>query len=223
MTSDRHLFLTADGSHSIAVGSDGLAYHSRHGAIQESQHVFIDAALHHRGKSHQQHHVLEIGLGTGLNALMTWQSAERVPYSIQYTAYELYPLERTEVEQLNYPEQLGPAESKEQLLQIHDCEWEVVHALSPHFQFCKHQQAFESIAAEAQYDLVYFDAFAPEAQPELWDTPLLEKMYRALKTGGILTTYCAKGVVKRRLKALGFTVEALPGPPGKREMTRATK
>ncbi len=223
MNSDRRLFITADGSHSIATGSDDLAYHSRHGAIQESRHVFIDAALHHRGASQKQLSILEIGLGTGLNALLTWLAAEQVPYSIRYTAYELFPLSVEQVVQLNYPTLLGQDQVSTQLAQLHDCSWEEVHQLSPQFQFCKHQQHFDQIDDVDRYDIIYFDAFAPEAQPELWETPLLAKMYRSLKDDGLLSTYCAKGVVKRRLKALGFTIEAIPGPPGKREMTRAIK
>ncbi len=223
MHSGTRLFITADGSHSVATGDGSLTYHSKHGAIQESQHVFIDAALHYKALQTQALWVLEIGFGTGLNAFMTFLEAEKKSLQIAYTTYELFPLPVAQAQELNYPKTLAAAEFQAIFQQMHHCSWEAPHALSPTFQFQKYQQSFLTIEALAQFDIIYFDVFAPEAQPDLWDEVLLGKMYRALKPGGLMTTYCAKGVVKRRLKAVGFTVESIPGPPGKREMTRALK
>ena len=222
VTSPR-IFETQDGSHSLFSEKHGVSYHSKYGAIQESQHVFIASGLYYKmtGRAHLS--VLEIGLGTGLNAFMTQLEAGKHEIRIDYTAVEAYPISPEEALQLNYPELLNVGAQRDQFHGIHECEWEVTHELTPHFQFTKLQCRFEELDFEQNFDLIYFDAFAPGAQPELWETPVMEIMYRSLKPGGVLTTYCAKGAVKRTMKSIGFTIEALPGPPGKREMTRAKK
>jgi tRNA U34 5-methylaminomethyl-2-thiouridine-forming methyltransferase MnmC len=216
------LFLTDDGSHSLMSETFGDSYHSKFGAIQESQHVFMDAALNFQiQKEKTDLTILEIGFGTGLNALMTFREAERQNLSVQYLTYEQYPISIEQAMTLNYAENLAvsPAVFEE----MHRCNWEENVQLSPYFSFKKCQKDCKTIELRDFADIIYFDAFAPQIQPELWELPLLKRMYDALKTEGVLTTYCAKGSVKRALKEVGFHLESLAGPTGKREMTRAIK
>lgn len=215
------LFETQDGSHSIFSSEFGVSYHSKYGAIQETMHVFIKSGLFEKALQTKEIAILEIGFGTGLNAYMTMLEAQKRELKINYTAVEAFPITLDLANQLNYPEILE--EEKEPFLQLHQSEWDTSHLIRPSFQFLKKQMKFEAIQAEAIYDLIYFDAFAPTAQPELWEEPILKKMYSALRPNGIWVSYCAKGAVKRGLKAEGFHVETLPGPPGKREMIRAVK
>ena len=220
------LFLTEDGSHSVYSEQLGVSYHSKHGAIQETQHVFINAGLEYiLQKSPTEINILEIGFGTGLNAFMTFLESERQPISatINYFAIEAYPLSMEQVFQLNYVEQLDAKIYEDIFLKMHSCEWSEVHPLSKKFNFQKLLMNFEDLDFQNHMDLIYFDAFAPDVQPQLWEQDLMERMFNALRSQGVLTTYCAKGVVKRTLKSVGFFIEALPGPPGKREMTRAIK
>lgn len=214
---------TQDGSHSIFSPSFGVSYHSKYGAIQESQHVFIEAGLFEASLLKKDIRVLEIGFGTGLNALMTRIEADRRQLTIHYTSVEKFPVPLDEALQLNYPETLLAGGYRPDFEKMHQLEWGIESEFSSNFKFTKLKQSFESLQFDADFDLIYFDAFAPSAQPELWEVDVLGIMYNALAENGILVTYCAKGAVKRTLKALGFTVEALPGPPGKREMTRAKK
>jgi len=216
------LFETQDGSHSLISHQFGVSYHSKYGAIQESEHVFIDAGLKARlSLDDAPISVLEFGFGTGLNALLSYQLAEALHRPVYYEGMEAYPVAASLVEQLNYAEQLGIAPSIFQ--ELHAASWGDTHALGAYFSFRKIEMSFEHLDAEAAFDVIYFDAFAPSAQAELWEAPLLQKAYRALRPRGYLVTYCAKGVVKRTLKSLGFRLETLPGPPGKREMTRCIK
>lgn len=215
--------LTADGSHSLRSEQFGVSYHSVHGAIQETQHVFIDAALRPKAVIQRKIKILEIGFGTGLNALMTLVEAHKRNLKINYTAYEAYPPTAELIQSLNYPDLIETEVIKGSFHQLHQCAWEEKQKLTPHFKIRKCQQDFEQIEAQSAFDIIYYDAFAPDAQPHLWEIPMLTKMYNALKPDGFLVTYCAKGSFKRNLKAIGFVVEALPGPPGKREMTRAVK
>lgn len=221
-TSSR-IFETQDGSHSIFSEKHGVSYHSKYGAIQESQHVFIEAGLYYKMTGSQRLSILEIGLGTGLNAFMTLLEAEKHQFEIAYTAAEAFPISLEEANQLNYPARLQAGDWAEHFLRIHHCSWGAPHQISPHFRLEKLPASFETLDFSEAFDLIYFDAFAPGAQPELWETQVMEIMFKALRPGGVLTTYCAKGVVKRTLKSIGFTIEALPGPPGKREMTRVVK
>ena len=218
---DRSIIITDDGSHSISSEEGKLTYHSHHGAIQESQHVFIDAALHYKTAASNSLRILEIGFGTGLNAFMTYLEANQSKLDLHYTTFELYPIDNTIAFQLNYPEILDAQSSVSIFQQLHSSEWATEIILGEHFTFRKFQQSFLDIDEKGEYDIIYFDAFAPDAQPELWEQPLLQKMYNALKPNGVLTTYCAKGSVKRSLKAVGFRIEKLASPLGKREMTRA--
>ena len=217
------LFVTSDGSHSLFSEKYGVSYHSKYGAVQETKHVFIESGLRLKAVVQSHVRILDIGFGTGLNALMTLLEAHRRDISIDYTAIEAYPVDPPLVAKLNYIEQLGVPEFADAFQKMHTMPWEEEALVSPDFTFSKYQMQFEEVEFDQKFDLVYYDAFAPNAQPELWEADVLKRMYDALDEGGVLTTYCAKGVVKRNLKGLGFLVESLPGPPGKREMTRAIK
>ncbi len=217
------LFETADGSHSILSEQFGVSYHSKHGAIQETQHVFINAALRFKALLQKELSILDIGFGTGLNAYMTLIEATHRNLSVDYTGYEAFPISIEQAKALNYPALLNISDTIYPFQLLHECDWEQRIAINNHFSFQKCLQTFDQITDQNRFDMVYFDAFAPNAQPDLWKQPLLEKMYQALKPDGVFVTYCAKGEVKRTLKAVGFQVERLKGPPGKREMTRAIK
>ena len=220
----QEIIQTKDGSHSLKSLQFGESYHSIHGAIQESQTVFIDAALMYKATTKEQLKILEIGFGTGLNALMTLiQLQENKNLKIDYTGVEAYPIEPKTAAQLNYTHQLGLPDLQPTFMAMHRTKNERI-TLQDHFYFEKRIEKFESLqVAENYYDIIFYDAFAPAAQPDLWKEPMLSKMYLSLQSGGVLTTYCAKGAVKRCLKSIGFELEALAGPIGKREMTRAIK
>lgn len=214
---------TADGSHSLLSEQFGVTYHSKHGAIQETQHVFIDAGLLPKAASTKNLAVLEIGFGSGLNVFMTYLLAEQQGLNIDLVTYENYPISIEKANNLNYPEQLDAKAAAHLFHELHTHPWNQKIQLAPFFSFEKIQKDFQTIDYQNKFDVIYFDAFAPNAQPELWEEELLASMFKALKKDGVLTTYCAKGVVKRTLKSVGFEIEAIPGPPGKREMTRAWK
>lgn len=217
------LVITADGSSSIFVEELDEHYHSVHGALQESLHVFIQSGLHYIRQRTNQFRVLEIGFGTGLNALLTALEAEAENMYIRYTAIEKFPLDNVVYAQLNYGRLIANPHAEIVYERITACGWQSEQQLSAHFSLLKLQADLKEIEPDTDYDLIYFDAFAPSAQPELWTPDVFEKMYRALQPGGVLVTYCAKGEVKRNMKAAGFSLQALPGPKGKREMTRAIK
>ncbi len=220
---NRLIFETQDGSHSILAAEYGVSYHSKYGAVQESRHVFIEAGLYYQALRRKEIAVLEFGLGTGLNALLTLQMAAQHGWRICYEAIEAYPIGREQAAQLNYTEVLNIPKMQSAFLQMHACAPNVDQTLAPDFVFRKKIALFQEVSFPSVFDLVYFDAFAPSAQPELWETAILQKAFDALCSGGVFVTYCAKGSVKRTLRNIGFVVEALPGPPGKREMTRALK
>lgn len=217
------LITTEDGSHSLISDKFGVGYHSKHGAIQETQHVFINAALRFKAAIQKELSILDMGFGTGLNAYMTFLEATMRKFNVHYTAIEAYPISSEEAATLNYSTVLNIEEFKEDFLKMHRHEWSQEISLSDYFHFIKHKMRFEALEYEDQFDIIYFDAFAPAAQPELWEEDMLKSMYKALKKNGVFVTYCAKGTVKRGMKAVGFQVETLPGPPGKREMTRGLK
>ena len=216
------IFETQDGSHSIFSDTFGVSYHSKYGAIQESMHVFIEAGMFYRLPGAENLNILEIGFGTGLNAFLTMQEANKRRLPVYYEAVEAYPISVQEAELLNYPKLLDDS-LEEAFMHLHEMDWGQTEEISPFFSFRKNQSRFEQLSYQDTFDVIYFDAFAPNAQPELWEEDILRSMYDALKEDGVLTTYCAKGVVKRSLKSLGFKVESPKGPPGKREMTRAVK
>lgn len=212
---------TADGSNTLFVPELNEHYHSVKGALTESEHIFINMGLKHSTVSAP--HVLEIGFGTGLNAFLTLLEAERSNRSVRFTTLERYPLNETVVRSLNYPEHIAP-EHAASYDALHQAEWNTPVSISPHFTLCKIETDFTTYHFKDSYDVIYFDAFAPEKQPEMWSQTLFENLFRQTNPGGTLTTYCAKGVVRRMLQAAGFTVERLPGPPGgKREILRAVK
>ncbi len=217
------IFTTQDGSHSVISPVYGVSYHSRYGAIQESRHVFLESGLYYLLPQKSGVTVLEMGFGTGLNALLTLLASANRGVSVHYTAYELNPLAPDEALSLNYPTLLQGPEADSSFRALHQSDWEKTVDLLPGFQLEKRNRDFRTLAESDRYDLVYYDAFAPEAQPELWTDETLEKVVKAMKPGGVFVTYCAKGALKRTLRSLGLTVESIKGPPGKREMTRAIK
>ncbi len=214
------LFLTEDGSHSIYSNIYKVPYHSRHGAIVETNTVFIDAGLKPK-MSQDIIGILDIGFGTGLNALMTLLHLQDSETQIYYEAIEAHPISIEVAKQFNYSTQLSIDQSI--FLQLHELDWDIKHKLNDTFDFKKQLNTFENFKTDHKFDIIYFDAFAPSVQPDLWETGLLSKMYDLLNSDGVLATYCAQGQFKRNLKAVGFSIEPLPGPPGKREMTRARK
>lgn len=216
--SNKVVEITADGSATIYLPELNEHYHSIKGALTESLHIFIDCGLRHCPK--QTVKILEIGFGTGLNAALTAMNAGTK--TIEYHTFELYPLSINEIRATGY----FSLPSGSLLRQIHETRWEELTRISPAFSIKKIKRDFteESTELPTDVDIVYFDAFAPEKQPEMWTDPIFQKIHKAMSSGGILTTYCAKGEVRRRLQAAGFSVERLPGPPhGKREILRAVK
>lgn len=212
---------TADGSTSIHLPELNESYHSKHGAIQEAQHVFIKNGLDLF--QNQTISILEIGFGTGLNAFITLLESPKRQLIIQYTGVEAYPVLTEEWQDMNYVTELQADAQAPLFDQMHSCAWEQLISLSPSFSICKRQQRIQDIADEGTFNLIYFDAFGYRVQPELWSDEIFRKMYAALKPNGVLVTYAATGAVRRSMLAAGFTVEKLAGPPGKREMLRATK
>lgn len=212
---------TADGSYTLYVPELDEHYHSVKGALTESQHIFIEMGLKHSPAPEPR--ILEIGLGTGLNAFLTLIAAEEMQRKVHYTGIERYPLAEETLRQLDYPGIIGK-KHEEDYYAIHQAPWEKETNLSPWFTLHKIEGDFTRHTFQKGYDIIYFDAFAPEKQPEMWEQALFNTLYNVLNEGGILTTYCAKGVVRRMLQTAGFKVERLPGPPGgKREILRATK
>ncbi|TLX74900.1 SAM-dependent methyltransferase [Labilibacter sediminis] len=207
-----------DGSHTLYVAELDEHYHSVHGAVNEALHVFIDAGLNQVNKS--QVNILEFGFGTGLNALLT--AIHSTNKEVHYHTMEKYPVELDIVEKLNYS---GLFEEKYAMLykELHQTEWEKEQEVKQGFFITKMQCDFKDVELKPCYDLIYFDAFAPDVQPKLWTREIFNKAFEALVPGGIITTYCAKGVVRRTMQEVGFKMERLPGPPGKREMLRGVK
>lgn len=216
MTERRDTELTKDGSSTLYSARFDQHYHSIHGAVQESQYVFLDMGLKAIGGM-EPIRILEMGFGTGLNAFMTCQQTNR---AVHYVSLEAFPLSQEEVRDLNYGKLLEDAETFQR---IHDASWEEIVSITDQFSLNKHHIALEDFPGTTDIDLVYWDAFAPGSQPELWTEEVFRRVYSWMSPGGILTTYSAKGDVRRALIAAGFHIEKLPGPPGKREMLRATR
>ena len=219
----KELLITSDGSHTISVPEWNVTYHSRHGAIQESLHVFIEAGLHYcldLPDSPDPIRIFEMGLGTGLNALLTGMEAGARNRKMDYTAVEMHPLDREEAARLNYNDTL-----RHQALYdaLHSAPWNHVVRLSEFFTIHKINTSLQDFSPQEAFHLIYYDAFAPAFQPELWTQQVFGKLWAMLETNGVLVTYCSKGDVRRALMAAGFQVTKLPGPRGKREMLRAEK
>lgn len=214
----REIIITSDGSTTIHLPDWNEQYHSKHGAIQEAYHVFIKNGLELQKK--EEISILEIGFGTGLNCFITFLESNK---TINYVGVEAYPVVAEEVLKLNYVTELKAKNEQAVFNKMHALPWEEKHKITQNFSLTKRQQFFKDIDDKEQFDLIYFDAFGAEHQPDLWTEEVFKRMFGALKENGILVTYSAKGSVRRAMQAVGFTVERLPGPPGKREMLRATK
>ena len=217
----REIIQTLDGSTTIHLGEWDECYHSKHGAIQEAQHVFIKNGL--SLFENKNISILEIGFGTGLNAFITFLEAKKLNQTIDYVGVEAYPISADEVLSMNYVEELNATNESSIFKTMHESNWEEKSNLSTDFSLTKRKQFFEAIDDIEKFDLIYFDAFGYRVQPELWSTEIFDSMYKALKPNSVLVTYAARGVVKRSMIEVGFTVEKLAGPPGKREMFRARK
>jgi len=221
----RKIIITEDGSTTIHIPEWNEQYHSTHGAIQEAQHVYIKNGLHYYIDTNQAKpiSILEIGFGTGLNAFMTLLEAERLQLNITYKGVEAFPVLATELKQLNYVSQLHALHQEAAFNKLHAIPWENKAAITKYFDLIKEQKDFSEISEKNAFDIIYFDAFGAEVQPELWTEAIFKSMYTALKENGVLVTYAAKGSVKRALRNVGFNLKRLQGPPGKRHMLRATK
>lgn len=218
----REIVLTADGSHTVRIAGQGMTYHSVHGAIAESRHVFLDAGFTYVQSRQQELEPLrlfEMGFGTGLNAFLTAIRATETQTQVQYIAVETAPLSVGETVLLNYASRLGYSEL---FAQLHQSQWNKEVKLSNYFTIEKQQADLLNFSPRHCFDLIYYDAFAPSAQPELWTVDVFKKLHGMMQPGGALVTYCSKAVVQRALQAAGFTVTKLPGPKGKREMVRAS-
>ncbi|MEZ7515754.1 tRNA (5-methylaminomethyl-2-thiouridine)(34)-methyltransferase MnmD [Flavobacterium frigidarium] len=217
----REIIQTSDGSTTIHIPEWKESYHSKHGAIQEANHVFIKNGLSlFEGKDIA---IMEIGFGTGLNAFITFLESSKLKQDIDYVGVEAYPVSNEELAAMNYVAELGVSSQQSTFNLMHQSNWEEKCIIDDHFALTKRKQLFDDIVDENYFDLIYFDAFGYHVQPDLWSTEIFRKMYSALKDNGVLVTYAARGVVKRSMIEVGFTVEKLAGPPGKREMFRATK
>ena len=219
---ERKIIKTSDGSTSLYLPDWDENYHSKHGAIQEAYHVFIRHGLD-EFKNGEDVRIVEVGFGTGLNCFITFLEAQKRKMKINYVGLEGFPVEQDMIEQLNHFEQLKADEFKAQYELIQRADWNQNTDIDTFFNLIKREQMFEDFEDTNSYDLVYFDAFGARVQPELWTETMFKKMYLAMKSEGILVTYSAKGSVRRAMQSVGFQVERLPGPPGKREMLRAVK
>jgi tRNA U34 5-methylaminomethyl-2-thiouridine-forming methyltransferase MnmC len=213
------LVITNDGSHSIFNPEINECYHSKHGAIVEAEHVFIRNGFSTVNKPYLN--ILEIGFGTGLNTLLTSQKAIQKEITVDYQTIELYPVIEDNYSKLNFTDLIGIEQNE--LLKLHTTQWEKKCKINEFFSLTKFKTDLENYTSESKFDIIYFDAFSPEKQPELWTNTIFMKMHNYLKEGGFLVTYCAKGIVKRTMKSVGFKIIVLDGPPGKRQMTKANK
>ena len=215
---------TADGSHTLFVPELNEHYHSVNGALQESELVFIQNGLYHLPQCLKEINLLEVGFGTGLNALLTVLEAKKQRRKINYIAIEPEPVDAELIEKLNYPALIEGTEAVGYFRKLHAAGWVYPSFLSDYFIISKIQAKLEEVVLkDEQFHLVYFDAFGPDVQPELWTEHVFSQINKCMKPEGVLVTYSCKGTVKRALKAAGFSIEKLPGPSGKREVLRAVK
>lgn len=217
----KEIIQTKDGSNTLFVPELNETYHSTNGALQESLHVFIKEGLLYRNLKNIK--ILEVGFGSGLNALTTFVSAADSGLRVNFTSLEAYPLEWDSVAKLSYTELDGMGKHHDVFRKMHSCSWDKNIPISVNFSLRKLNLKLQDITFENAFDLIYFDAFAPQIQPELWTNAIFQLVFKSLRSKGVLVTYCAKGSVKRSLKAVGFELQSIPGPPGKREMIRAVK
>lgn len=224
----REIITTQDGSKTIQITEWNEQYHSKHGAIQEANYVYLSKGLQYyveetKQESIQNVSILEIGFGTGLNAFLTLLQAKALNINVTYVGVEAYPIAPEELEALNYIEALQAQAHTETFKTLHSCVWGTEHQISKQFKLKKEQKLFSEITHVNSFDIIYYDAFGPRVQPDLWTEQIFEIMYKALKPKGVLVTYCAQGNARRAMISVGFTVEKLQGPPGKRHMLRAIK
>ncbi len=217
----KELVETADGSKTLYIPDLEEHYHSIHGALSEAKHVFVKHGL--KSISKTKISILEMGFGTGLNAFLTCLENRKLHKEITYTALEAYPVNLDLVNEMGYIGLTGLENEEAFFQQMHQCSWTDTHMIGQCFKLQKIESTIQNVVFQNTFDLVYYDAFAPRVQPELWTEDIFTKIFSAMNAGAVLVTYCAKGSVKRALKAVGFEIESLEGPPGKREMTRAKK
>ncbi|MEM6299372.1 MAG: tRNA (5-methylaminomethyl-2-thiouridine)(34)-methyltransferase MnmD [Bacteroidota bacterium] len=218
---------TGDGSHSLVWPHMDEAYHSRHGAVQESRHVFLKEGIDHWRKLHpdkKSFRIFEVGFGTGLNALLCLEYVQQNPeVTLFYHSIEAYPIDLEIAQKINYPEFVAE-EARSHFTKLHEAAWDEEVEPIKGFQMQKEQIKLEDWnIPETGFDVIFYDAFAPSKQGELWEFPMIEKSVLAMREGGVWVSYCATGQLRRDLKSAGLTIEKIPGPPGKREMTRGTK
>ncbi|MEK6478028.1 tRNA (5-methylaminomethyl-2-thiouridine)(34)-methyltransferase MnmD [Catalinimonas sp. 4WD22] len=219
---------TRDGSHTLLNIELNETYHSRHGALRESQHVFINAGLKHWLNLHPEANnirIFEMGMGTGLNLILTLQLAQQLPQmNFKYLTLEAYPLSEEIIHKLNYLDLLQDERLFKLFENIHNAEWNNWVEILPNFKMKKvHQKLEDFQLIPESTDIIYYDAFAPNKQAELWTLDTVSKVCSLLDVEGVFVTYCAKGQLKRDLKSLGLLLETLAGPPGKAEMVRASR
>lgn len=210
---------SADGSHTLYLPELDETYHSRHGAVQEALHVFIHNGLNSISPGFSEIKILEIGWGTGLNSLLTFKEAKKKGLRISYTGIEKFPVPNDVLEQLNYRDW----NEDDFLEKAYSAEWSVETHISDFFKLTKLAIDVNDFITTDQFDIIYFDAFGPRAQGDMWNKELFEQLYELTSTEGVFVTYCAKGQVRRDLQEVGYRMERLPGPPGKREMLRGVK
>ncbi len=226
MPNELEIITTSDGSHSLLNKTLNETYHSTHGAIQESIHVFIKNGLEFFLQQDKQSEIkiLEVGFGTGLNALLTLQYSLAHSVKIQYESLEAFPIDTQTASKLNYAPSLNFPDAEKYFGLLHQSSWNDLNVITDSFKLLKRHVQIQDVGLGTdKFDVIYFDAFAPSKQPEMWELPILQKVVRSMKTKSVFVTYCAKGQLKRDLKSLGLIVETLAGPPGKKEMVRATK
>ncbi|MBN4065784.1 tRNA (5-methylaminomethyl-2-thiouridine)(34)-methyltransferase MnmD [Candidatus Amoebophilus asiaticus] len=217
------LIVTEDGSHTLYNKDLGDYYHSTYGAIQESLHVYIKSGLKMIEEDLDTINILEIGMGTGLNVFLTYLDAYKTNKKIHYTTLETSPLEISLAEQLNYVNLLNANEHDQVFRKIHELPWNEESSLGNNFTLNKMKESLVNVNLPGKFNLVFYDAFAPDIQPELWGSDVFRKVYDCMLESSILVTYCAKGSVKRSMKNIGFKIEIIQGALGKREMIRAWK
>jgi tRNA U34 5-methylaminomethyl-2-thiouridine-forming methyltransferase MnmC len=215
------IIVTEDNSKTLLIPELNETYHSTKGAITEALHVFIKEGLHYIGK--QDISIFEMGFGTGLNALVTLKTSISKSFKVDYYCVEAYPVSVEDAMAMEYLKALKLGELEASFKEMHTAPEKTKIDIHDNFYFTKYLSKIEDTTLSKKFDLIYYDAFGPKVQAELWDTPVLSQMFDILEAGGALVTYCAQGQFKRNLKKVGFEVESIPGPPGKREMTRAVK
>lgn len=216
------LQLTEDGSHTLCIESMNETYHSYAGALTESIHVFIQNGFEMM-KSQKQVSILEVGFGTGLNALLTLEYAMKNHQDVTYHTLEPFPLSLDLISQLQFGYLTQDDTMKGYLSQLHGCEANKEEAIVPSFHFTRIEKTLQEVTLFSVFDVIYFDAFAPKKQPEMWDLDVLQKCTNLLRVGGVFITYCANGQFKRNLRSLGYELYNPPGIKGRREITQAIK